>query len=136
MPGPSQKNPQRIARMLKMHRAGASAREIASELKISHVAAARWLKESGMVPNGGGTGRRDSRTRRELEPDVDVVAGAQQTIAEVEAGMPLDRSGALAHLTMRLKQVAAIVKRLSADGCKGTLLMADFDKAVKLEQAL
>jgi hypothetical protein len=132
----SRKTPQRIALMLKMHREGASAREIGGALGISHVAAAQWLTSSNLVPNGG-HGSKKKRVRRELSPTDEIIAGAQQSVAEIEDDIPLDQVGALAHLTKRLHEVSAITNAYSAAGRKaGSVLMGDLDKAIKLEQAL
>lgn len=136
MPAQSRKTPDRIARMMALHREGKSAREIAEGLGISHGAVTQWLKDSGLVPNGG-QGPRNGRARKEPNGAGQIIAATEQALAELKAGpLPTDRAGAVEYLRVRLGQVSALAQQFGALARSGSTGMADFVGAVKLEQSL
>ena len=119
MPTPSRKTPLKIERMLKMHRAGGSVREIAEELKVSHPTIASWLRDAGLEPNGG-AGARSSRRRREPDQLSDAIAGAAEDLAAASrSAPPRDRAGALAHMRARLGQMSELADQLAKGLPKG-----------------
>lgn len=136
MPMPSRKTPQRIARVLKLHNARLSAREISEQTGVAKSTIVRWLAEAGLNANGG-NGKRATRNR--IAPD-----GVEAVLAEVteaasemaSTGMPpTDRAGAIAHLGRRLMQVAQLADVLGRPDAKMSN-PAQFAAAVRLEKDL
>jgi len=133
MPTPTVKTPARVARMLAMHRKGASAREIADELKLTHPTIAAWLKEAGLEPNGG-TGARKGRRREEPDAVDDAAAAAQQKLNELAARpAPADMKGVLERLREDFGDVSALVEYHIAGAKNGTSTMAELDKAIAIQ---
>ena len=134
MPTPPKKTPQRVARMMAMHGAGASAREIGDELEVSQTTAAIWLREAGLTPNGGSGSRKDRRRSPPGAAD-SALAGAQKDLAELAASpVPTDLAGVLARLRENYALVSALVE-FHVDGArKGTSSMAELDKAISIQE--
>jgi hypothetical protein len=133
MPEPSHKTPKRVAAMLKMHRGGSSAREIADELKLSHVTIIRWLRETGVEPNGG-EGKRDGRERAKPAGAADVVADAQLKLAELAATPPPpDMRGVLERMRKDFGMVSALVEYHVEGARSGTSSMSELDKAITIQ---
>jgi transposase-like protein len=136
MPMPSRKTPQRITRMLELHARGASAREIAEEVGISHGSVIAWLKDAGLKPNGG----HGTRTRRERITPQGAAAklvDQQKRLAELEIGAPsIDISTMLVGLHRDLSEARAFV-RFHREGAKaGTSSMGDVDRAMVIAERL
>src|SRR6185369_680669 len=102
----------------------------------SHGTINRWLAEAGLLPNGG-NGDRARRPRRELDDAAKVIVGAEHALAEMDAGpTPRDRVGAIDYLRRRLEQVSRMAQQYGAQAAAGATGMADFERAIKLEQSL
>lgn len=133
MPSPTAKTPQRVARMLALHRKGASAREIADELGLTHPTIVAWLKDAGLKPNGGAGGRK-VRRREEPDPVDDAAAEAQQKLHELAATpAPADMQGVLDRLRHDFGRVSALVEYHVDGAGKGTSSMAELDKAIAIQ---
>jgi transposase len=111
MPTISQKTPHRIARMIGMHERGASTREMADELKVSHTTIAGWLRDAGLEPNGG-NGARKGRKRGEPSPESAEMAEAARELEELGTPpIPRSRDEALAHVRARLAMAAKLLEQ-------------------------
>jgi len=135
MPRPSLKTPQLIERMLALHSAGASAREIAEQLDINHRTATLWLRDSGLRPNGG-YGRRGTRERVEPEGIEAAVVAAQQSLAELATTAPADASDRMA---LAAKSLALIQTLLRQEGDRlqaGHGKINDLGKRLEIENML
>ena len=133
MPTPSRKTPQRVARMLAMHREGASAREIAEDLDVSHPTINAWLHEAGLEPNGG-QGSRKGRQRVTPEGSAAAMAEAQRALAELASTpAPTDMGGVLGRLREDFGLVSALVEFHVQGARAGTSTMTELDKAIAIQ---
>jgi hypothetical protein len=111
MPTISRKTPAKIARMIAMHGEGASTREIADDLKVSHTTVAAWLRDAGLEPNGGDGARKD-RKRSEGEGISPEVAAAVREVDELGTPpIPRSRDEALTHVRARLAMCSKLIEQ-------------------------
>jgi len=100
--------------MLAMHRDGASSREIAEAIGLTHPTIAAWLQDAGLKPNGG-AGARNGRRRKEPDGPAPELAEAAREIVEVgSAPLPRDRATALAHVQARLRMASKLIEQQAA----------------------
>lgn len=136
MPHPSARTPAKSAKMIAMHRDGASAREIADALGVDHRTVRTWLRDAGLEPNGG-AGKRTSRKRPEPDAATSALADTASDLAEFGSGPPpRDRAGALAHLGRRLSQISTLADMLGEQAKSGDANPQQLATAVKLESEL
>lgn len=138
MPAPSHKTSKRIARMLAMHRKGASSREIAEALDVAALTIRRWLRDSGCEPNGG-HGPRDRRRRipsKETDETLRAAAEARARIIGTVANgdAPKDRASAYEHKRARTAQLSALTDAVAHDVAMGRATPATLAGLMKLEQ--
>lgn len=119
-----------------MHRAGASAREIAEALDgISHVAVVSWLKDAGLKANGGG-GARSGRKRVVPNGMSGPIMDAHQQLAELASQpAPKDYGGVLKRLRKNFSLVAGLVEFQVAQAKAGTSTMTELQKAIQIQDA-
>ena len=120
--------------MLALHREGASAREIAEELKVgSHATILAWLRDAGLKPNGG-QGARNGRHRVEPDSVSKKLLAAQQELAELAKGPPpKDFGEVMTRLLEQFHQVQALVKFHIAHAGQGDSTMAELQKAIQIQ---
>jgi transposase len=136
MPQPSRKTPQRIKRMLELQSGGASSREIAEALKVTHPTILEWLEDAGLKANGG----QGSRTKRKRSPPDAAAAKMlekQKALAEMEIPDPSkDLASMLADLHEQLAEAYAFVRYHREATKSGTSNMGDYDKAMIIAERL
>lgn len=116
-----------------MQRDGASAREIADALQLSHKTILQWLEDTGQKPNGGG-GPRKSRSRKETPaPLVDAASKFEEL--NLPAG-PTENMSPLEHTRARLAQVTAMLEQLANRSNRGESTSSDFRQLANLERDL
>lgn len=136
MPHPSARTPAKSAKMIAMHRDGASAREIADALGVDHRTVRTWLRDAGLEPNGGG-GKRASRKRPEPDAATNAIADAHADLDALGSGPPpRDRKGAVAHISRRLEQISLLADMLGKQAEDGNANPQQLATAVKLEVEL
>jgi hypothetical protein len=136
MPKPSSKTPQRITKMLAMHAAGGSAREIADELKVGHATVMRWLDDAGLKSNGG-QGAREGRRRAAPNGEAAAMLDAQKRLAEMEVAAPSsDIPSMLTALHRELAEARAFITYHREGAKAGTSTMGDYDKATVIAERL
>jgi len=125
-----------MARVLKLHNARHSAREISEQTGISKTTVVRWLSEAGLNANGG-NGKRATRNRIAPGGVEAVLAEVTEAASEMAStGMPpTDRTQAIAHIGRRLMQVAQLADALGRPDAKMSN-PAQFAAAVRLEKDL
>lgn len=133
---PSHKTPQRIARMLDLHKRGSSAREIAAELGVaSHVTITQWLRDAGQDPNGG-NGARAQRKRVEVTGPRGDLAQAQQQLAELSSQpAPKDYAEVLERMLKNFSLVAGLVEFQVAQAQAGRSTMTELQKAIAIQDS-
>jgi hypothetical protein len=134
MAQPTRKTPARIARMIELHKHGASTREIADELKLgSHHTVIEWLKDAGLVPNGG-SGARHSRKRVPMNGVAGGMADAHKLLAELGAlPPPKDMAGVRERLLANFGLVSGLVEYHIASSKTGQSTMAELEKAINIQ---
>lgn len=136
MPQPSRKTPQRMKRMLELHAEGASGRELAEAMGVSHTAIRKWLSEAGLEPNGG-QGARKSRHREPPDAAAAKMLDKQKRLAEMEIPHPsTDIPSMLADLHQQLAEAHAFVRYHREATKNGTSNMGDYDKAMVIAERL
>jgi hypothetical protein len=135
MPKPSSKTPQRIERLLALHKQGASAREIAEELGLGHTTISEWLRGMGLEANGG-QGPRKRRKRPPLPQVAAAMAEAQRTLAEVANGAPADPVDPQAKLQRSLAIVDGVIAFVELGIRNGTSTIHDLQKAMAVQKEL
>lgn len=136
MARPSLKTPQLIERMFSLHSAGASAREIAEQIGISHRTVTIWLRDSGLRPNGGYGGR---ATRERVEPDDAAAAliAVQQSLADLESGPRAEDMGDLqANVNESLALTASLLACETSELKAGRGDINKWAKLIQVQQAL
>lgn len=135
MPQPSRKTPNRIARVLELHKGGASSREIAEALGgLSHMTVTRWLADAGLKPNGG-SGSRKSRRREHLNGFGGAMADAQRELAEmVSRPPPKDFADVLERMRKNFALAAAFVEFQFAQARNGKTTMTEVEKALRIQK--
>lgn len=136
MPAPNRKSPAKVARLLELHKQGASAREIADDLGLgSHMTALAWLRASGLEPNGG-HGTRKARHRAGPNGVVGKLADAQLKLAELAKGpAPRDLGEVLARLREDFALVSALVRFHVERAGQGQSTMAELEKAIRIQES-
>lgn len=136
MPQPSRRTPQRIKRMLELHAEGASARELAEAMGVSHTAIREWLREAGLEPNGG-QGARKNRRRAPPDGAAKKMLEQQKRLTEMEIGHPsTDIPSMLADLHQQLAEAHSFVRYHREASKSGTSNMGDYDKAMVIAERL
>lgn len=134
MPKPTSKTPQRIERMIAMHQAGASTREIGEELGLGHTTIAEWLRDAGLEPNGG-HGSRKKRKRPPLPGVAAAMAEAQRALAEA-ANAPAGSVDPVAKLQKSLAIVDGVIAYVEVGIRNGTSTIHDLQKAMAVQKEL
>lgn len=131
---PSRKTPNRVSRMLELHKSGASAREIAEGLGIkSHKTVVRWLHDMGLEPNGG-NGSRDGRRRAPPNGVAGSMTEAQKHLAQLTDGpVPKDYAGVLDRLRANFAMVAGLVEFHVKAAKTGGSTMGELEKALAIQ---
>jgi transposase len=136
MPAPTKKTPQRLSKMVAMHKAGASAREISDELGLDSKTILGWLTAAGLEANGG-LGPRAKRKREPGKAETKAVAElAAEQLAAADSPLPTDRTGAIAVVQERLRVVRSLLKRLDGPVESGEYPAPAYVQLVKLESDL
>jgi Homeodomain-like domain len=136
MPTPTSKTPQRIERMVAMHEAGASAREVAEEIGVSHSTVNGWLKDAGLEPNGG-LGDRKRRERTAPGGAAAAMLKAQKAIAELTtAPTPGQTTDTIAELQDSLALINGVTRYYEQEIRKGTADIGQLDKAMAVKKRL
>jgi hypothetical protein len=122
--------------MLELAAAGASAREIAEVLTVSHPTILEWLKDAGLEANGG-QGARKKRKRSAPDGDAARLLDQQKRLAEMEIPDPSkDLASMLADLHEQLAEAYAFVRYHREATKSGTSNMGDYDKAMVIAERL
>jgi transposase len=134
MPKPSSKTPERIAKMIDLHRDGASAREIAEALKLTHGTILNWLEDAGLKPNGG-QGARKGRERTTPTGAEAALAEAQQKLAELTSGpAPANFGEVLERLRKDFGLFSGLVEYHIEGARLGRSTMDDLSKAIRMQR--
>jgi hypothetical protein len=123
--------------MLKLHRAGASNREIAEALGVTHATIKAWLGDAGLEANGG-HGPRLTRRRLRSRGTKAVSPEAAETKARLimvaNGTPPRDRSTAYEHKMARVAQISALADTVAHGVATGQSTPATLAAVMKLEQ--
>lgn len=120
--------------MLELHRGGASAREIGTDLGISHVSIAKWLRDAGLQPQGG-SGDRKTRPRRAAATSQEAAEVSAETLADI-ADLPADREAAHGVVARRLSSVRSLLDRVTSEVQGGEFSASSYGQLVRVELEL
>lgn len=122
--------------MLELHAEGASARELAEALAVSHPTILDWLRDAGLEPNGG-QGARKGRRRAPPDAAAAKMLEKQKRLAEMEIPQAsTDIPSMLADLHQQLAEAHAFVRYHREATKNGTSNMGDYDKAMVIAERL
>jgi hypothetical protein len=122
--------------MLELHAEGASARELADALDVSHPTILEWLSDAGLEANGG-QGARKGRRRDLPNGAAAKMLEQQKKLAEMQIPHPsTDIPSMLADLHQQLAEAHAFVRYHREATKSGASNMGDYDKAMVIAERL
>lgn len=136
MPKPTLKTPALIAQMTSLHSEGASAREIAVALGLNHGTILHWLRDIGLIPNGG---QGPTKTRVHQPPGVVQAAAAEahRALARLSVVPPTsDVSEPIAVLRHHQTIANRLVEYHFQKASEGATAVSEIAKAMQLEDQI